>query len=147
MLISPAAGNGIPLQYSLLENSMDRGAYWTTVHGNHKKSDTTKGLTFPFHTDLELLSYSVFTPSCPKRSQLSFTLFFTICYFHCLFFHSYHLFTKHPSSTLPSDLTHSSVLLTFLFLSVTLSPDPSCPHIQSRWDTLRCLPPERALMK
>ena len=64
-----------------------------------------------------------------------------------LFFHSYHLFAKHPSSTLPSDLTHSSVLLTFLFLSVTLPPDPSCPHIQSRWDALRCLPPETALMK
>ena len=104
-------------------------------------------LTFPFHTDQGLLSYSVFTPSCPKWSQLSFTLFFTICYFHCLFFHSYHIFAKHPSSTLSSDLTHSSVLLMFLFLSVTQSPDPSCPHIQSRWDAVRCLPRERALMK
>ena len=27
------AGNGNPLQYSCLENSMDRGAWWTTVHG------------------------------------------------------------------------------------------------------------------
>ena len=26
-------GNGNPLQYSCLENSMDRGAWWTTVHG------------------------------------------------------------------------------------------------------------------
>ena len=26
-------GNGKPLQYSCLENSMDRGAWWATIHG------------------------------------------------------------------------------------------------------------------
>ena len=26
-------GNGTPLQYSCLENSMDRGAWWAAVHG------------------------------------------------------------------------------------------------------------------
>ena len=26
-------GNGKPLQYSCLENPMDRGVWWTTVHG------------------------------------------------------------------------------------------------------------------
>ena len=30
---SPGVGNGNPLQYSCLENSMDRGAWWATVHG------------------------------------------------------------------------------------------------------------------
>ena len=30
---SPREGNGYPLQYSCLENSMDRGAWWATVHG------------------------------------------------------------------------------------------------------------------
>ena len=29
-------GNGSPLQYSCLENSMDREACWATVHGNAK---------------------------------------------------------------------------------------------------------------
>ena len=29
---SPGVGNGNPLQYSCLENSMDRGAWWATVH-------------------------------------------------------------------------------------------------------------------
>ena len=29
----PGEGNGYPLQYSCLENSMDRGAWWSTVHG------------------------------------------------------------------------------------------------------------------
>ena len=30
---SPGEGNGNPLQYSCLENSMEKGAWWTTVHG------------------------------------------------------------------------------------------------------------------
>ena len=29
----PGVGNGNPLQYSCLENSMDGGAWWATVHG------------------------------------------------------------------------------------------------------------------
>ena len=30
--ISPEEGNGKPFQYSCLKNSMDRGAWWATVH-------------------------------------------------------------------------------------------------------------------
>ena len=30
---SPAEGHGNPLQYSCLENPMDRGAWWATVRG------------------------------------------------------------------------------------------------------------------
>ena len=30
---SPGEGNGKPLQYSCLENPMDRGAWWATAHG------------------------------------------------------------------------------------------------------------------
>jgi len=30
---SPGKGNGYPLQYSCLKNSMDRGAWRATVHG------------------------------------------------------------------------------------------------------------------
>ena len=33
-------GNGNPLQYSCLENPMDRGAWQATVHGVRKESDT-----------------------------------------------------------------------------------------------------------
>ena len=29
---SPGVGNGTPFQYSCLENFMDRGAWWATVH-------------------------------------------------------------------------------------------------------------------
>ena len=30
---SPGEGNGYPFQYSCLDNPMDRGAWWATVHG------------------------------------------------------------------------------------------------------------------
>ena len=33
---SPGKGHGNPLQYSLLRNPMDRGAWWATVHGLQK---------------------------------------------------------------------------------------------------------------
>ena len=39
---SPGGGNSNPLQYSCLENPMDRGAWWATVHGGHKELDPTK---------------------------------------------------------------------------------------------------------
>ena len=39
---SPGGRNGNPLQYSCLENPMDRGAWWATVHaGVHKELDMT----------------------------------------------------------------------------------------------------------
>ena len=39
---SPGEGNGNPLQYCCLENSMDSGAWWATVHGI-TKSQTQLG--------------------------------------------------------------------------------------------------------
>ena len=36
---SPGEGNGNPLQYSSLENSMDREAQWTTVQGVTTESE------------------------------------------------------------------------------------------------------------
>ena len=38
---SPGEGKGNPFEYSCLENPMDRGAWWATVHGIAKESDTT----------------------------------------------------------------------------------------------------------
>ena len=38
---SPGEGNGNPLQYSCLGNSMDRGAWQATLHGVTKELDMT----------------------------------------------------------------------------------------------------------
>ena len=37
----PEGGNGNPLHYSCLGNFMDRGAWWATVHGIARESDTS----------------------------------------------------------------------------------------------------------
>ena len=42
---SPGGGNGLSVQYSCLGNPMDKGAWWPTVHGVTKESDTTKWLS------------------------------------------------------------------------------------------------------
>ena len=44
-ILGVASLNGNPLQYSCLENAMDRGAWRTTVHGVAKQSDVTEWLT------------------------------------------------------------------------------------------------------
>ena len=54
----PGEGNGNPLQYSCLENPMDGGAWWATVHG------VAKGQT-------QLSDFSPFSPFqkilCPDQ--------------------------------------------------------------------------------
>ena len=48
-------GNGSPLQYSCLENPMDGGAWWATVHGVTK---SRTGLSnFTFFSLLNILKY------------------------------------------------------------------------------------------
>ena len=47
---SPGEGNGNPLQYSHLENPMDGGAWWATVHGVAKSRKRLSDFTFPLVT-------------------------------------------------------------------------------------------------
>ena len=42
-------GNGIPLQYSCLENPMDGGAWWAAIHGVAKSRTRLSDFTFTFH--------------------------------------------------------------------------------------------------
>ena len=44
--------NGNPLQYSCLENLMDGGAWWATIHGFAKSQDTTGRLTHADHRNI-----------------------------------------------------------------------------------------------
>ena len=47
---SPGEGSGNPLQYYCLENPMERGAWWATVHGVAKSRTRLSDLTFTnFH--------------------------------------------------------------------------------------------------
>ena len=45
---SSGEGNGNPLQYSCLENPMDGGAWWATVHGVAKSRTQLSDFTFTF---------------------------------------------------------------------------------------------------
>ena len=42
-------GNGTPLQYSCLENPMDRGAWWAAVYGVTKSRTRLRDFIFTFH--------------------------------------------------------------------------------------------------
>ena len=44
-----SSGNGTPLQYSCLENPMDRGAWQAAVHGVAKSPTQLSDFTFTFH--------------------------------------------------------------------------------------------------
>ena len=50
---SPGEGNGNPLQYSCLENPMEGGAWWATVHGVAKSRTRLSNFTFHLSQRLE----------------------------------------------------------------------------------------------
>ena len=51
---SPGGGHGNPLRYSCLENPMDRGAWWATVHRVTKSQTPLKQLNM--HTEITLMT-------------------------------------------------------------------------------------------
>ena len=53
---SPGEGNGNPLQYSCLENPMDGGTWWATIHGVAKIDTTERHLLY-----FTLLTHIYFT--------------------------------------------------------------------------------------
>ena len=52
-------GNGNPLQYSCLENPMDRGAWWATVHRVAKSQTQLSDFTFTFTFSFVLYKFCV----------------------------------------------------------------------------------------
>ena len=56
---SPGEGDGNPLQYSSLENSKNRGTWWTAVHGVPKSWTRLSDFTFTFHAlEKEMATHS-----------------------------------------------------------------------------------------
>ena len=53
---SPGEGNGNPLQYSWLENLMDRGAWWATVYGVTKSRTWLSDFTFKLWSRASLVA-------------------------------------------------------------------------------------------
>ena len=49
LLSNIGEGDGTPLQYSCLENPMDRGTWWAAVHGVAKSQTRLSDFTFTFH--------------------------------------------------------------------------------------------------
>ena len=63
----PGEGNGNPLQYSCLENPMDGGAWWATVHGVTKSWTRLSDFTFTFNSCLN----KVYIPNGTGASSIS----------------------------------------------------------------------------
>ena len=53
-LCASREGNGTPLQYSCLENPMDGGSWWATVHGVARSQTRLSDFTFTFHFHFSL---------------------------------------------------------------------------------------------
>ena len=73
---SPEGGNGNPLQYSCLENSMDRGTWWATVHGvqtvrHDRVWAWTVGLLVPRCNHRIRYSWSASDWECPGKRMLT----------------------------------------------------------------------------
>ena len=49
LAINAREGDGTPLQYSCLENPMDRGAWWAAVHGVSKSRTRLSDFPLTFH--------------------------------------------------------------------------------------------------
>ena len=53
---SPGEGNGNPCQYCCLENPMDRGAWWTTVHAVAKSRTRLSNFALTFKDSLKIVN-------------------------------------------------------------------------------------------
>ena len=65
---SPGEGNCNPLQYSCLENPMDRGAWWATVHGVAKSQTRLSDLTY----GTSIVAVPIYIPTNGVGGFLSF---------------------------------------------------------------------------
>ena len=74
-------GNGTPLQYSCLENPMDRVAWWAAVHGVTKSQTRLSDFTFTFHfraLEKEMATHSCSCLENPKDSGAWWAAFYGV---------------------------------------------------------------------
>ena len=73
---SPGVGNGNPLQYSCLENFMDRGAWRPTVHGLTKSQTQLSAYTPHFNSqDNSRIKLDLFEEYCGTLRTQNFHSF------------------------------------------------------------------------
>ena len=72
---STGGGNGNPLLYSCLENSMDRGVWWATVHGAAKSQRWLKWLSMYIYTHIYIYIHTIIAFKIKSYSKLD-TKFF-----------------------------------------------------------------------
>ena len=97
----PGEGKGTPLQYSGLENPMDRGAWWATVRGVAQSQTELSDCLFHFSSSLT--SWDI--TSVPKQRVHQHYLLFCLIIFFPL---------KKLYTTVKASLEKSSLLLAFL---------------------------------
>ena len=112
---SPGEGNGNPLQYSCLENPMDGGASWATVHTVAKSRTQLSDFTFTF------LFYDVFYLNDKEKVQPQvietvqchpvFLCQALISYYSCCIYS-----TEKRIFHLASNRDHTLVQVTYLYL-------------------------------
>ena len=68
---SPGGGHGNPLQYSCLENSMDKGAQWAIVHRVAQSQTQLKGLSrSSMYVSIPI--FNLFSPITPQEPLILF---------------------------------------------------------------------------
>ena len=86
---SPGEGNGNPLQYFCLENPMDGGAWWATVHGVIKSQTWLSDFTY-FTSYFAPLTLLLLLPlpfsSCHGNHERACSLHMWVCFFFLALF-------------------------------------------------------------
>ena len=117
---SPGGGNGNPLQYPCLENSMDRGAWWAIVH-EVAESDTIEHINILLVVQSLSQVWLFVTPwTAAHQASLSLTTSWSLLRLMSieLVMPSNHLFFCHPILLLPSFLPSIRVFSNELTLHI-----------------------------
>ena len=67
---SMGEGNGNPLQYSCLEDPMEGGAWWATVHGVAKSRTRLSNFTFTFKSLQMVIAAMKLKDACSLEEKL-----------------------------------------------------------------------------